>query len=325
MVDESRLRAYVALLERAVKQNPGPQLYRDLARVNLDLGDGSAAAQACAQAVALDTDFSTVDPIIAWSESGPLPPETQVRRAAALIEHGFITSSVIAELVRAAAEAGDASLTRSLMDYGRFYQCGICAEAQELPHRRIIEIFNKSPSLYDEPTDRAIRRASRFNDIVSNDSNPEIALLRRVLRTSAERYLEDVRRDTGAPHPFTASIPSDFDIEAWAVISGTQGYHRPHIHHRAWAVGVLYLAVPECVADTRSRAGWLRIGPPDDLKHDGPAWEERWVMPSPGLLVMMPAFFWHESIPIDSDGERICVAFDIVPAKGTHLRQVERI
>jgi hypothetical protein len=44
-----------------------------------------------------------------------------------------------------------------------------------------------------------------------------------------------------------------------------------------------------------------------------PDWEERWIKPAPGQMVIMPAYFTHETSPMEHDEERICVAFDISP------------
>lgn len=309
------MRAYATLLEKAAKQEPTELRYHDLARIYLSLGDGAAAAHACERAASLGGDERNIEAVIRMGDQGAYSPEVRLTRARVLIEHGFINSVVIAQLTRAAAEAGDESLTRSLMDYERFYRCGAYEAAKELPYRRLIEIFNASPSIYQDPPNRAIRNAARYNSIIRDRSKPELEVLRQVLTKCARDYIEEMRGVTGDPHPFLASIPSGFVIQAWAVISGPEGHHRPHIHHRAWASGVLYLAVPECVEDSKSRIGWLRVGPPNDMRCSGPAWEERWVKPYQGLVVLMPAFFWHETSPMNRTEERVCVAFDIVPAK----------
>ncbi len=145
---------------------------------------------------------------------------------------------------------------------------------------------------------------------------PEITALYDVLRQAAEDFIATL--DPGPDgHPFAASAPSAFIIEAWGVISGQGGYHQPHIHPRAWATGVLYIAAT--ASASADRIGWLRVGPPGDLiPAAGPvwlerAWEERWIQPAPGLLVVFPAYFTHETFPMGRNEERICVAFDIVP------------
>jgi hypothetical protein len=43
-------------------------------------------------------------------------------------------------------------------------------------------------------------------------------------------------------------------------------------------------------------------------------WGERWVEPKPGTLVLMPGYFFHGTSPMRVDENRVCVAFDVVPA-----------
>ncbi len=302
--------ARLALLEEASRRQPSAALLHTLARLRLDSGDGPSAAAACARAVELGGEGVRIEPVIAASGDGFYPPEVQVQRARTLMEHGFITSVVISQLGRAALALNDQTTIQWLMDYARFFRSGPYDGARRLPLRRIADIFLASPAWYAEPADRAIRNASRYDAISETSESPEIADLARTLRKAAGEYIASLRDGSGDWHPFTASIPVDFAIEAWGVISGRTGYHQSHIHPRAWASGVIYLVAPNSAANSTSRVGWLRVGPPEDLKG---GWEEQWIQPAAGLLVMFPAYFTHETLPMEIDEERICVAFDIVP------------
>jgi uncharacterized protein (TIGR02466 family) len=313
MNEESRLAACISLLEEAARRQPAVDVYHNLARLRLDQGDGAAAARACVRAVSLGRDGVNVGPIIAGPAANPHPPAVKATRARLLIESGFISSAVIAELARAAVALGDAALVRSLLDYERFFRCCTFDPALRLPLRRIADIFLGSPAWYGDPPDRAIRHASRYDAISAASEVPEIAALYDVLRQAAGDFIVNLKPGLDG-HPFTASAPSAFTIEAWGVISGEGGYHQPHIHPRAWATGVLYIAAPVSASQSADRVGWLRVGPPGDLaaaaRED---WEERWIQPAPGLLVVFPAYFTHETFPMGRNEERICVAFDIVP------------
>jgi hypothetical protein len=313
MNDESRLAACISLLEQAARRQPSVDIYRNLARLSLDQGDGAAAARACARAAALSKDGVNVGPIIAGPPANPHPPAARARRARLLIENGFIGSPVIAELARASVALADPAIVRSLLDYQRFFRCHTFEPALRLPLRRIANIFLESPAWYGEPANRAIRHASRYDAISAASEVPEIAALHDVLRQAANDFITNLDPNPAA-HPFTTSAPTAFTIEAWGVISGEGGYHQSHIHSHAWATGVLYIAVPASASRSTDRIGWLRVGPPGDLvPAAGPEWEERWIQPAPGLVVMFPAYFTHETFPMGRDEERICVAFDIVP------------
>jgi hypothetical protein len=313
MNDESRLAACISLLEEAARRRPAVDVYHNLARLRLDEGDGPAAARACIRAASLGRDGVIAGHIIAGHPANPHPPATRAKRARLLIESGFISSAVIAELARAAVALGDSALVRSLLDYERFFRCHTFEPALRLPLRRIVDIFLDSPAWYGEPPDRAIRHASRYDAISAASEVPEITALYNVLHQAARDFIVNLNPGPDG-HPFTTSAPSDFTIEAWGVISGEGGYHQPHIHPSAWATGVLYISVPVSASQSPGRVGWLRVGPPGDLMPAaGPHWEERWIQPAPGLLVVFPAYFTHETFPMGRNEERICVAFDIVP------------
>lgn len=47
---------------------------------------------------------------------------------------------------------------------------------------------------------------------------------------------------------------------------------------------------------------------------DRVGWAERWIRPEPGLVVLMPSHFTHETVPLGCDQRRICVAFELHPA-----------
>jgi hypothetical protein len=60
--------------------------------------------------------------------------------------------------------------------------------------------------------------------------------------------------------------------------------------------------------------GWLRVAPPAQFGVSvAHGWAERMVEPLPGRLVLMPGYFYHETLPTLSDEMRVCVAFNIVP------------
>ncbi|HAE48674.1 MAG: hypothetical protein CMO30_17815 [Tistrella sp.] len=69
-----------------------------------------------------------------------------------------------------------------------------------------------------------------------------------------------------------------------------------------------------------ARPGWLRVGPATDRGFTAAAgggeggWDERWIRPEPGLVVLMPSHFTHETVPLGCDQRRICVAFELHPA-----------
>jgi hypothetical protein len=88
------------------------------------------------------------------------------------------------------------------------------------------------------------------------------------------------------------------------------------MHPSAWLSGVYYVVCPNVARAPGSRRGWLLIEPP--AQHGvsaGMGWRARTVAPEPGTLVLMPSYFFHGTRPMKVDEERICIAFDVLPAE----------
>ncbi|TFH48989.1 MAG: hypothetical protein E4H01_05215, partial [Lysobacterales bacterium] len=41
------------------------------------------------------------------------------------------------------------------------------------------------------------------------------------------------------------------------------------------------------------------------------------VKPQAGLLALFPSYFYHRTIPFDTTGRRISIAFDVLPYRGS--------
>jgi hypothetical protein len=96
-------------------------------------------------------------------------------------------------------------------------------------------------------------------------------------------------------------------MHVWGLISRGEGYNIRHIHHRGWATGIYYpLGVPP-----DRPGGELRIGCPARLRETSPGWPDAEIRPEPGLLVLMPSFYTHWTVPLGRPGLRMSVAFDL--------------
>ena len=91
----------------------------------------------------------------------------------------------------------------------------------------------------------------------------------------------------------------------------------PHVHSKGWLSCVYYVAVPECVLDKGDDAvaGVLALGRPGvDLPN--PWAPDRLVSPKAGQLVVFPSYLWHETYTFKGLGERVVIAFDLIPRSG---------
>jgi Putative 2OG-Fe(II) oxygenase len=303
------------LLRQAVRQQPGSwELLYQLSGALADAGKDNESAKVFREAYLIKPQVRPV--LEKRPEAFPGENARRLRdRASSLIANGAVFAPVIGALARAEALLGGEAEVRRLVDFDRFFRC----YSMPAPNGQPSAAFNgelaaevrSNLKFYDAPTDRAIRKAWRNNTLFS-EKFPLAWSLSIALREEVKRYMSDLPSEPG--HPFLASRPAEFVIEGWGVVSSHDSHHKMHIHENAWASGVYYVVRPPTSRDKGSRRGWLKVGPPDDVPEGG-AWESRSIEPEPGNLVLMPGYFYHGTRPMGVDEERICIAFDVVPAE----------
>jgi tetratricopeptide (TPR) repeat protein len=142
-----------------------------------------------------------------------------------------------------------------------------------------------------------------------------LRLLFASIQAAIAQYIREVQAYSA--HPFMRLCPSRANISAWALWMSNDAHQEWHIHPDGWLSGVYYVQVPD-FTEAPPVAGALVIGTPELADHctDGrpiPGFC-RWHQPGAGELVLIPAHCYHRTLPTRSATERICIAFDVVPA-----------
>jgi uncharacterized protein (TIGR02466 family) len=310
--------AKIALLRRAIELKPNSvgQMF-DLADLLAERGEFDEYARIFQSAYKLDPRAQRLLEIDGY-EARALR-----HRAQALVGRGVNYSAVLAALAISSAKLGERATVERLIDYGRLFRLVSSVWPRNFSDddffASLAAEIRSGLRFYKTP-DVAIRQAWRHNDILNSDA-PACRALAGEIRTQVNRYIANLPPETS--HPFVASQPAEFRIEAWAVVSGAESHHRPHVHPRAWASGVYYVVCPAISREASSERGWLRIGPPAEYGSisDQDGWQTRMVAPEPGTLVLMPAYFFHDTSPMGVDQERICIAFDVTPLEFEPFKQ----
>jgi tetratricopeptide (TPR) repeat protein len=114
-------------------------------------------------------------------------------------------------------------------------------------------------------------------------------------------------------HPLLRHRADPLVIEgSWSVRLQASGFHVHHIHPRGILSSACYIALPDRLDEER-REGWLELGaPPLELGLDLPPLAA--IRPRPGHLALFPSYLFHGTRPFGA-GERLTVAFDVVPAR----------
>ncbi len=233
-------------------------------------------------------------------------------RARALIQRGVAFTPVIAGLAIAESVLGNADEVARLIDCGAFLRSTALAappgfEGEDF-HAMLAAEIRRGLKQHRLPWG-AIKAAAR-NSRVMESALPACRAITGAIRTEVERYIAQL--PTELDHPFAAARPAAFVMTGWSVLIDGKSRHIAHTHPRAWLSGVYYVVRPAASRAPGTHNGWLRVGAPTSASAP-PGWEERWIEPEPGTLVLMPGYFYHETTPTRSDEERLCIAFDVMP------------
>ena len=231
-----------------------------------------------------------------------------------LVNAGFANPRSFDLLAAAAIWAGDSETARALTDPDRFLSVTRLHGPDDPDLALLAEELGRELYHYDRPSDRSIRMGWRRNNLETADSPVLRRMFDRLWRVALD-YID--RLPTDPDNPFLRSRPPSLSLRAWSVVSGADTHHLPHLHATSWVNGVYYVAVPPSVADATGKPGWLRVGPAAGRGFNAAnGWEERWIRPEPGLVVLMPSHFTHETVPLGCDERRICVAFELHAVAG---------
>ena len=135
-----------------------------------------------------------------------------------------------------------------------------------------------------------------------------VGALQEVVRSAAAQYRDTVELPG---HPWLSRLPNpkSLNLSGWATRLRSQGYQHGHTHPTAWLSGVYYVSLPaEVGAD--STAGWIEFGRSPYWYGDTDQGGIELLQPQPGRLVLFPSFFFHRTIPFESEEERLTIAFD---------------
>ena len=213
-------------------------------------------------------------------------------------------------------ELGKHESVQALLDFDRLF---VERRFPEPPGFASPQAFNEAlasqvlehPALVDAPASHATRHGKHSGELLRAPEGP-MRSLEQFFRDAIDGYRESLRGQHD--HPFTTARPDTYQLTAWAVVLGEQGYQLPHIHPSAWLSGVYYVQVPEVVADAGDdHAGWIEFGRPPAHFHCGTDFSTHCVQPQVGKLLLFPSYFYHRTIPFTGEGQRISIAFDVLP------------
>ena len=162
------------------------------------------------------------------------------------------------------------------------------------------------------PIGQSLRGGTQTRGALFLRCEPALARLHEALSACIAQY------QAGLPpaeevHPLLRYRDAPLKIGgSWSVRLTGSGFHVNHVHPEGVLSSACYIALPDWEASAGSRPGWLELGrPPAELGVD--LEPLAMVEPKVGRLALFPSYLFHGTRPF-SDGERLTVAFDVVPA-----------
>ena len=238
-------------------------------------------------------------------------PESVAREYEALFEQGWINSWMVSRYLVALSRLRRTEDLRNLLDPGRvvvvddLHGPSSSASSLEIPQTLECEILGREPEAVFEAESQSVRS---MHNLTRLDQSPSDAL---------GTLISEIRRRVSSlistrhplEHKLQQWVPERFEVSMWSLTSRGYGFNVKHVHHRGWYTGVYYVTgVPEEVWP----GGALCIGRPDDVDAKADGWPELTIRPQPGLLVLMPSYFTHWTVPMGQPGLRISIAFDVL-------------
>lgn len=160
------------------------------------------------------------------------------------------------------------------------------------------------------PAEQSLRGGTQTRGNIFDRRNPDMRPFAAEVRAAVEHQLATLPSDP--THPFLSRNRGRIDFAgSWSVRLASSGYHTSHIHQSGWLSSAFYLSLPPEVGTASS--GALTFGVPDAV-YGFDLTPRRVERPQAGRLVIFPSYFWHATIPFESQSPRLTMAFDAVPA-----------
>ncbi|MEJ2139744.1 MAG: putative 2OG-Fe(II) oxygenase [Gammaproteobacteria bacterium] len=318
LIDAKQFADARPILEQAIALDPADDMALvNFALANYELGDVGGACTVLQQAVstnpwnaravadlancfcALDDTIAALDLCESFLRQNP--GERLVVGAYALALHN----------------AGQAAAAAELTD------CDKLLRMYELPcpnefadsaafNAALVARVRDDPSLTDNPVSKSTLGGAQTGELDLSEPGC-LAALGIALKEAVDNAIESYRGAGLADHPLMTPACEDWTMRAWGTLLRANGRQTAHMHPLGWLSGVYYAGIPADMETVNSEAGWLEFGRPPERFFTAGEPATRRYRPSAGTLILFPSWFWHQTIPFESNAPRISIAFDVVP------------
>ena len=196
---------------------------------------------------------------------------------------------------------------RNPIDFIRSYENLFSEDGEDGFLQRLILELYRHEAIW-EPNAKSTHKGFQSNTELFDKPTGLLLDLKRKIQEKIELYRSDSFTEDSE---FIRSMPKILSLEGWFVRLSNGGHQTEHIHPSGWLSGVIYLQVPEMLNRDEGSIEFGLWG------YDYPILDTNYPRkrhhPKNGQLILFPSSLFHKTIPFESDRERICVSFDLIP------------
>ena len=169
--------------------------------------------------------------------------------------------------------------------------------------------LRRAHTMQTHPFNQSVRHASQVADIL-DIKDPAIAALPWALHRPITQYIANLG---GGDDPLRKRNLGGYAFQGmWSIRMKAGGYHVDHVHPNGWISSACYVEAPDAGGGYE---GWIRFGAPG-VPTTPLLGAERFIKPTPGMVVLFPSYMWHGVVPYTQAGARMSLAFDLEPVAG---------
>lgn len=191
--------------------------------------------------------------------------------------------------------------TLSLSDYleaSRVVYTTRILQPDEILVGRLITSLRTSATLVFNRAGKPTVDGLQTHEILADCSDPSFRELNERIFETIDMYIQ---AQTSNPWLKQLRNNAKHHISGWGVVLRDSGYQKRHVHPEGIISGVIYLQTPAKTSSSITREGNLAFS----------RWGQYDVVPEVGRIVIFPSYLPHETVPIQGNAERICIAFNI--------------
>jgi len=160
----------------------------------------------------------------------------------------------------------------------------------------LVDNVKNTESLIWNRAGKPTRHGLQSHEILNGNQSTVIQDLCRRLKEASLDYIKN--------KPLLQKIRNqkkgNIELSGWSVVLKKGGHQKRHIHPESVVSGVIYIQLPKECTDESKKEGNLMF-PSNNMKM---------VTPKQGMAVLFPSYLPHETVPTNSNEERICIAFN---------------